>query len=414
MTRRAKWLAGVSLVAVLAVASGYLLSSGGGSGYEVRLVMPSAANLLAGSRVEINGRPVGKVSKLETRDGKALVTVSVDDGHAPLHTGSKAQVQWQGVLGERVVELLPGPAANPAIPKGSLLAAGTEQVELDQVLAALDPTTRAHLNSTVRQLDQTLKAKPDNLKNTLDSAGPAVQELGSVLQAVGQDGPAIKSLISDLQKMTDPLAKRRGELETVVGKLTSAMSAMATEQGQVQQALSQLPSTLDAAHKTMTTVPGAVDSTVPLLKDLRPATQQLTSVSKNLSPLLVDLRPTIAKLAPVLRSATTLLQSTPSLIDSAHGVLPGVTKAADQLNPAVNFLRPYTPDVVGWLTNWGAAFSNFDAQGHYFHGIVQVSTSVLDDNPGILVGLTGGPNSTPAPGMASGQNWVDANGSAAR
>ncbi|MCQ4080818.1 MlaD family protein [Streptomyces sp. RB6PN25] len=413
MARRAKWLVGVSLVAIFALAAGYLLASGG-SGYEVQLVMPNAANLLNGSKVEIDGMPVGSVRKLETRDNSALVTVSVDSSHAPLHTGSKAQVEWQGVLGERVVELLPGPASNPAIPKGSLLAAGTEQVELDQVLAALDPATRAHLDSTVQQLDAALKSKPQNLQDTLQAAGPAVQELGSVLQAVGQDGPAITSLISDLQKMTDPLAQRRAELQTVVGKLTSAMSSMATEQSQLQQALGQLPSTLDAAQKTMDTVPAAVDSTVPLLQDLRPATQQLTSVSKNLSPLLVDLRPTIAELGPVLQSANTLLKWTPSLLDSTHGVVPGVTQAADQLNPAVDFLRPYTPDLVGWLTNWGATFGNYDAQGHYFHALVQVSTSVLNDNPGIDAGLTGGPNSTPPPGMASGQGWVDANGSTAR
>ncbi|MFE2429304.1 MlaD family protein [Streptomyces sp. NPDC059373] len=414
MARRAKWLVGVSLVAIVALAGGYLLASGRDSGYEVRLVMPNAANLLAGSRVEIDGVQVGTVRKLETRDDSALVTVSVSSSHAPLHTGSKAQVQWQGVLGERVVELTPGPAKNPAIPKGSLLAAGTEQVELDQVLSALDPATRAHLDSTVQQLDTTLKAKPDNLKDTIQSAGPAVQELGAVLQAVGQDGPAIKNLIADLQKMTDPLAKRRTELQQVVSKLTSTMSSMATEQGQFQKALAQLPSTLDAAQTTMNSVPAAVDASVPLLTDLQPATRQLPAVAKNLGPLLTDLRPTVAELSPVLRSANTLLKSTPGLLDSTHGVLPGVTQAAKQLNPAVDFLRPYTPDIVGWLSNWGAAFSNFDAQGHYFHGLVQVSTSVLDDNPGINTGLTGGPNSTPAPGLATGQGWVDANGSTPR
>ncbi|MEV7379588.1 MlaD family protein [Streptomyces lydicus] len=414
MARRAKWLVGVPLVAVAALAAGYWWAGEGGPGYEVRLVMPNAANLLAGSPVEIKGTRVGKVTKLETRDGKALVTVSVDDGHAPLHTGSKAQVQWQGALGERVVELVPGRKSNPAMPEGSMFAAGNEQVELDQVLAALDPATRKHVDSVVQQLDGSLKAKPDNLRKTLTTAGPAVQELGSVLRAVGEDGPAIKNLVSDLQKMTDPLATRRAKLRNVVSKLTAATSSMAAEQGQLQQALGQLPSTLDSAHATMKSVPAATDATVPLLHDLRPATRQLTSVSKNLSPLMADLRPTISELVPVLQSANTLLQSTPGLLDSTHGVLPGVTQATKQLNPAVSFLRPYTPDVVGWLGNWGAAFGNFDSQGHYMHGLVHVGTNVLDDNPGVVVGLSGGPKSEPEPGMASGEGWADANGSTQR
>ncbi|HWE90084.1 MAG TPA: MlaD family protein [Pseudonocardiaceae bacterium] len=414
--RRAKWLVGVVVLAVIVVAAGgYLLgSNASSSGYQLQLVMPNAANLLSGSRVEIGGVPVGQVTKLETEDDQALVTVSVDNAHSPLHTGTQAQVQWRGLLGERVIELTPGPAKNPLIPSDALVPAGTEQVELDQVLSALDPATRARLNSVVQQLNQNLQPQAGNLQRTINTAGPAVQELGSVLQAIGQDGPAIQNLVTDLRKMTDPLAARRTELRQVVGNLTSATSAMATQQQQLQAALGALPGTLSAAQNTLNTVPGAVNAAVPLLQDLQPATQQLTSVSQNLSPLLVDLRPTVAKLGPVLQSASTLLQYTPSLLDSANAALPGVNQAVTQLNPAVNFLRPYTPDVIGWLSNWGAAFANYDAQGHYFHGLVQVGTNVLDDNPGLLVGLTGGPNSTPAPGLASGQPWVDANGSTQR
>lgn len=408
-----KWLIGAAVLAVAAVGGGYLLAAQQ-HGYEIQLVMPNAANLLDGSRVEIGGGEVGQVTGLGTRDGSALVTVSVDDAHAPLHAGSTAQVQWRGLLGERVVSLTPGPAANPAIPSGAMLPAGGEQVELDQVLAALDPQTRTHLNSVVQQLDQSLKTHPDDIKATLSTAGPAVDELGAVLKAVGQDGPAIQNLITDLRKLMDPVVARQQQVRQVIGNLTSATDTLAAEQSQLQQALGALPSTLDSAQRAVDRVPGAVDAAVPLLQDARPATKQLTSLAQNLSPLLTDLRPAIADLRPTLRSATTLLQTTPALLDSAHGVLPGVTQAVTQLNPAVAFLRPYTPDLTGWLANWGAAFANYDAQGHYFHGLVQVSTSILDDNPGVNAGLKGGPSSTPAPGMASGQPWADANGSAPR
>ncbi|MBQ0923531.1 MlaD family protein [Saccharopolyspora endophytica] len=382
--------------------------------YELQLVMPNAANVLDGSRVEVDGTQVGTVTGLEARDNKALVTVSVDGDTAPLHAGSKAQVEWRGLLGERVIRLIPGPQGNPEIPSGSLMEAGSEQVELDQVLAALDEPTRQHLNSTVQQLDQQLKDNPQDLRATLDSAGPAVQELGEILKAVGQDGPAIQSLIRNLKTMMEPVADRRAELEKIVRDLNSATGAMSAEQEQLKRALSELPPTLDSAKRTMDGVPAAVDETAPLLRDLRPATQQLTSVSQNLSPLLADLRPAMADLRPTLNAADDLLQRTPALLDSAHTTVPGVNSAVSQLNPAVQFLRPYTPDLMGWLSNWSAAFANYDSQGHYFHGLVQVGTNVLDDNPGVNVGLKGGPNARPAPGMASGQPWVDANGSAPR
>ena len=408
-----KWLVGAVVLAGAVIAGGYLLATQH-DGYEIKLVMPNAANLLDGSRVEIDGKPVGSVTKLETRDTQALVTVSVDGAHAPLHAGSTAQVQWRGLLGERVVELMPGPATNPGIPPGAMLPAGSEQVELDQVLSALDPDTRSHLDSVVQQLNQSLQAHPKDIKATLDSAGPAVNELGEVLKAVGQDGPAIQNLISDLHQMMDPVVAHQAQVRGAIANLTSATDSLAAQQAQLQEALGAMPSTLDAARQTMDSVPAAVDASAPLLRDLQPATKQLAGLSQNLSPLLADLRPTIADLRPTLTAASALLQTTPALLDSTHGVLPGVTQALTQLNPAVSFLRPYTPDLMGWLSNWGAAFANYDAQGHYFHGLVQVSTSIFDDNPGANVGLKGGPNSTPAPGSAAGQPWVDANGSAPR
>lgn len=411
MVGAVKWLAGAA--AVLVAAGGAIFASQD-QDYELQLVMPNAANVLDGSRVEVGGQPVGTVTDLQARDNQAVVTVSVDGDHAPLHTGSKAQVQWRGLLGERVIELQPGPQNNPVIPSGSLMKAGAEQVELDQVLAALDPPTRNHLNSTVQQLDQSLKSHPQDIRASLATAGPAVQELGQVLKAVGQDGPAIQNLITNLRQTMQPVAARQAELEKVVNDLTATTGSMSSEQRQLSQALGQLPSTLDSARGTMDDVPRAVDSTTPLLKDVQPATQRLTSVSKNLNPLLADLRPAIADLRPTVKSTNNLLHRTPALLDTTHGTVPGVTQAVAQLNPAVKFLRPYTPDLTGWLSNWSGAFSNFDSQGHYFHGLVQVGPNVVDDNPGANAGLKGGPNARPAPGAASGQGWVDANGSGPR
>ena len=413
MRRRAGWVAGaLATVLTLASAGWWLVSRD--DGYRIRVVMPNAANLLAGSRVEIDGARVGEVTALAARDGKALVTVSVDERHAPLRAGTTVRVEWRGVLGERVVALDPGPRSNAAIPSGGMIAAGSEQVELDQVLAALDPDTRKHLNSTVRQLDASLKAHSGDLNDTLRAAGPAVRELGEVLKAIGQDGPAIKNLIAALRELTAPMAARQAKVRRTVADLTATSRSIAAEQERLRQALAQLPATLDAAGAAMRAVPGAVDSTVPVLNDLRPAADRLPSVARNLSPLLTDLRPALADLRPTLASADAVLARTPSLLDTTHAVLPGVDTAVTRLNPAVNFLRPYTPDLVGWLSNWGAAFGNYDAQGHYFHGLVVVGTNVLDDNPGVIAGLKGGPKSRPVPGMASGNGWVDANGSEPR
>jgi phospholipid/cholesterol/gamma-HCH transport system substrate-binding protein len=33
--------------------------------------------------------------------------------------------------------------------------------------------------------------------------------------------------------------------------------------------------------------------------------------------------------------------------------------------PVIDFLRPYSPDLVGWFRDFGQSAANYDANGHY-------------------------------------------------
>lgn len=411
MLARVKLIA--TAAAALVFASGaYMLPGNGADDYDLVLVADNAVNVAKGSQVNIKGFRAGQVSSVEARDGRALITMSLSGEQIPLHEGTKAVVEWKATIGERTIALEPGPPLNPEIPSGSMIEAGQEQVEADELLAALDTKTRRHLTSTVRQLDATLKEHPGDIQQTLKGAGPTVRALGEVLKAVGQDGPAIRSLVTDLREMMDPLAARQEKLSRVVNDLGNLTNTMAPQHEQLRRGLKELPATLITAKNTLDEVPAATDQAVPLLNDLRPATRQLAGVSRNLRPLLRDLRPTVSELRPTLSAGSQLLRRTPGLLDSAHDVVPDLTYTVRKVNPAVDFLRPYTPDLIGWLSNWGNAFASYDSRGHIFRGLIQAGPSAFNDNPGVPVGFEVDP--APAPGAASGNAWTDAHGSGMR
>ncbi len=377
--------------------------------YTLRLVIPSAAGIYDGSQVQISGLPAGKVSDLTAQDGKAVVTVSLDDAHAPLHAGTKATITFRSVLGEAYIRLQPGSARNPALPSGSMIDSGWSEVTVDDLLQALDPATRTHLDSLVQQLQATLAGRQQDLGATVRTAGPTVQALGQVLDAVGSDGPAIRGLVTNLQHVAGVLATRQTRLSRTVRNLSTLTGEVAGQQRQLTSALQELPTTLRSARGTLDQVPAAADAATPLLKDLTPATAALGTAARNLSPLLADLRPAVAELKPAAESAQTLLRYTPGLLDSAHDVLPGVTQAATSLGPALTFLRPYTPDILGWADNWGNSFAKYDAQGHYGAALLYTSASELDNSP--LPNLpTLQTDHSPPPGLAANQPWTDANG----
>ena len=63
---------------------------------------------------------------------------------------------------------------------------------------------------------------------------------------------------------------------------------------------------------------------------------------------------------------------------------PDLETALIQLQPAVSFLRPYTPEIVGFLTNWSSLFAAKNAAGHFGRALIPASVSSFNSNPGIL------------------------------
>jgi len=396
-------------VAGVVIIAGFLLLRQEKSGYEVQLVLPSAAQISVNTPVWVDGNQVGKVTDLSLKDGKALVRVELDDDVAPLHSGTTTRVEWVSAVGERVLTVIPGPASNAEIPEGAYLEGTSRQIEVDQVLAALDEKTRQRVSSLIGRLQTTVEGREPELKDTIQQASGTVDALGDVLRAVGQDGPAIRAIVRDLSGLLDTTAGRRAKLSSSVADLSKVARSVATEQRAISSTLQQLPGTLDTAKTTLGKVPSASNETVGLLHALRPATQRLPSVSRNLAPVLVDLRPTVAQLRPLLGAADELLGRTPALLDGSHDVLPTLNGMLADLAPAISFLRPYTPDGIGGLMNWGQAFAAYDGAGHTWAGLLAPGTNALNETPVPLP--TARQNPEPYPGQAEDQPWVDATGS---
>jgi phospholipid/cholesterol/gamma-HCH transport system substrate-binding protein len=402
------WLACGAAIAV--VAGGAHLMSG--HSYDVQMVMPSAAQLSKRTPVWINGQHAGSITDLRVKDGKAVATLSISDDFGPLHSGTSSRVEWVSAVGERVLTVYPGAKTNPVIPDGAMFEGPSRQIEVDQLLATLDTKTRARLTSLLGELNQTVGGHEDDLRATISTASGTVNALGEVLKAVGSDGPAIRALVTELSQMTNVAGERRYKIAATVSNLSSVASSVAKEQSALTGTLNQLPGAMGTAQTTLGKVPRAADATVGLLKDLRPATSKLPGVSADLAPTLVDLRPAVAELRPLLSAADQLLGETPELLDTTHAVVPHTGDLFNGVEPAISFLRPYTPEAVGGLFNWGQAFAPYDGAGHTWAGLLAPGVNAFNESPVPLP--TTRENPEPAPGRAEGQPWTDATGSGIR
>jgi phospholipid/cholesterol/gamma-HCH transport system substrate-binding protein len=400
-------------VVVLALLGGLAAVLGRGGSFTATAVLPNAGNLFVGSSVMYDGYEAGSVKSIDVKDGRAVVELSIDDEFGPLHDGATAEVIWKAALGERLVRVVDGPEENAELPDDAMLRGiQREPVELDAVLSALDGPTRQHLASLVTRLRGTLAGREVDANASLRTAGPALRELGAVLREVGADGEAIKQVVTQFDETMGILATRDESLEQIVTSLASATRTVAEQEEGLGATLEKLPPVLQRATGTLARVPRTVDVTLPLLEELAPATANLRSVSRNLEPLLRDLRPTVAQLQPTLDSLSQLLGITPGLLDAGTATVPDVDDAMAGLTPALDFLRPYTPEIAGWATSWGSAGANYDANGKYVRFHIQTGPEALipSSKPGL--GVT--QDLTPAPGAPVDQPWTDAYGSEMR
>lgn len=404
----------IGVIVVALVAGGTTWALLGSRGYEVRVALPTAPGIVSGGIVKIDGVVAGTVQSVEPENDHAFVTLELEDEFAPLHDGVKVMASWKAAVGERHVDIEDGKRTNAAIPDGGMVK-GTvaEFVEVDKILAALDPRTRERLKSMLGELDKTLEGSAADVNRTIQGAAPALKALGDVLSQLGSDATGIKTLISNLHQMIGTLADRDGDIKTIVQGLSSAAQGTAKQRVRLGQALKQLPRTLETASGTLGDVPRTADKVIPLLRSLQPATKKLPELSRNLSPVLRDLRPLVGKLKPTLESANELLRYSPTLMDSAHGVLPPLNSTLKDILPALDFVRPYTPEMIGFFSNWASAAANYDVNGHYARTSATAGATTLDANPGVVPpGTQYDPY--PVPGAAENQPWNDAYGDGMR
>ncbi len=108
------------------------LSLGGGQQKTYQAQFSSAAGIDLKAPVRIAGVRVGQVAAIRLEKGMALLDLALDPA-VELHEGASASVVNMGILGDKYVEVSPGPLNAAPLPPGSLLA-GAVPPSIDDVL----------------------------------------------------------------------------------------------------------------------------------------------------------------------------------------------------------------------------------------------------------------------------------------
>ena len=319
--------------------------------------------------MRIAGRKVGSVSSVEEVDGQAIVELGIDDGDVwPLRRGTTAGLRWGSTSGYalRYVELTPGPGGGPALADDGLLprVQTSTPVELDQVLRIFRGRGRADLGGLVEGLSDTFGPRAKPLARTLREAPHGLDQTAELLDALGADEHALRTLVVAGDRTASALAAREGELGAAVGNAAQTFDEVATRAAAVQASLERLPLTLGTSESTLRRLDGSLVGLDRLVAELAPGASALRRMAPPARGALDELRAVAPLAARTLRSGTSAAPGITRLLRTGTPFLPRLGAALERLAPMAGCLRPYTPELAGFLATWIGYTKNYDAQGH--------------------------------------------------
>ena len=407
-----------ALLAVVAVLAIVVLGNGGGAQY--KLIFQNAGQLVKGDDVQIGGRRVGGVEDiLLTDDNQAEVVVSVEEPYAPLHQGTTATIRLASLSGvaNRYVALAPGPNNAPEIADGGRLGVErtTSVVDLDQLFNTLDPRTRRGLQGWFHGSAVQYEGQGENVNLSARYFNPFLSTTDQFVKELARDQRTLEQALVAGASVTGAIAQRAPQLTSLITNLNGMMGAIAAQNDSLSQALAVLPDTLRQGNSTFVDLRATLDDLDPLLEASRPAAAVLPRFFRQFTPLLNESVPTFENLSAIVHQpgafndATDAVQHLPQLQRIGSPAFRSSITAMRRGQPVIDFLRPYSPDLVGWFRDFGQSAANYDANGHYARVMpifgafrYQASDNTLQPVPPSqrLAGLTSG-YTRRCPGAAS-------------
>jgi ABC-type transporter Mla subunit MlaD len=357
----------------IAVAVGLAVFGGGTSdSHYLEAGFANAQQMTPGQQVRIAGRPVGEISgiHLDKQSGTAVVTLKISDADAwPLPKGSYAVARWgsnTAYLG-RYTEIIPGPAQNPPLPDGGILTERQDQTafELDQAYNIFRGSTAKQTQTLLNQLGKTLNTEGPALQRGVRAAPGGLDQAANLLDSLSQNEYDLKLLATAGDRTLTALNQRSSQLQTVVATAAGTFDTFAAHTAAEQSALAKANPSLTSAQTTFTRLDTSLGKLTTLVDNLRPGVPRLARLATTADAALTTLRKVAPQATDTLNSGIVAAPHLSKLFTAGDNVFPSTTRALKTATPMVACVRPYTPDIAGFLTTWSGFTSHYDANGHY-------------------------------------------------
>ncbi len=336
----------------------------------LRASFDDAIQMISGQEVRVAGRAVGEIRSIDLKAGRPIVELAItDDDVWPLPRGTVARSRWgstSAYLG-RYTELIPGPAGGGVLPENGLLGPDRTETafELDEAYRIFRGRTKDDAGDVVDELGETFDGREKDLKAGLKAAPGGLDETGALARELSADEERLRTLAVAGDRTVSALADREGELRALITGAASTFEELAEHTRAQQVALAKAPDTFRATNTTLARLDTSLDGLDGLVSDLKVGAPALRRIARPTRTALASLREVTPLAVETLDAGIASTPRIRRLLDTATPVMPRLGRALGTAAPMLSCLRPYAPEIAGFLSTWSGMTKNFDNLGHY-------------------------------------------------
>ncbi len=328
-------------------------------GYRFEVSFGEATQLAHEADVRISGVPVGKVKAIvaNKQTGRSDATIELKPEYAPIPIDAHAILRQKTLLGETYVELTPGSPTARKVPDNGRLPTGqvADTVELDEILRAFDPQTRAAFQNWIQTQAQALNGRGQDLNAALGNLAPFAQDTTKVLEILNSQKAGVRQLVRNTGEVFDALSERDGQLASLITNSNKVFATTAARDQELQATFKALPTFEQESQTTLKRLSKFSANANPVVTDLRPAAKQLSPTLQELSAIAPDLKALFRSLDPLVAASEKGLPATTEFLDQLHPLLANFDGPLKQLNPILDGASLYKSELTAFFANTTAA-----------------------------------------------------------
>jgi phospholipid/cholesterol/gamma-HCH transport system substrate-binding protein len=250
---------------------------------EYRTVFRNVSGLKVGSEVRLAGVAVGNVTKISINpSGTIVVAFNVQKKYADrIRWDSQASIGFQGLLGEKSLDLTAGSPDKPPVPPEGFVAS-TEPLDITQLLAQAGPSLE-----DLQKVIKNLVAITEGLKKPEGDYGKIVTNVKDIVTKINQGKGTMGLLVNDAK-----LYKEATQTATAASKFMANInqSVFGTPQfkKEAQESVTKFRSTLEQANAAAGHVHEATEKLPGLLNKIDSFLNNLEKAGKGLPGLMTE------------------------------------------------------------------------------------------------------------------------------